>query len=125
MRRDVEETLHLRKGRDSIGGRSRRQQPRLESMGKTNEIFWKTIGPEFGKRAARFNSGLQRIKNWALRKGRPPPKRKKKLQVEREPAMWKHRHPPLVRERKKNNVEGIDGTLSGAPGTSPVRRERW
>jgi hypothetical protein len=49
--RDIEYPLHMRKGRktaNSIGGWSRRQQPWLESMRKSNEVFGKTIGLEFG-----------------------------------------------------------------------------
>jgi hypothetical protein len=52
---DVEQPLYLRKGRktaNSIGGRSRRQQPRPERMGNSNEVYGKTIGLEFGKQAA-------------------------------------------------------------------------
>jgi hypothetical protein len=59
--RDVEEPLHLRKGRkttNSIAGRSTRQQPRLESMGYSNEVFGKTIGLEFRKRTARSSVPL-------------------------------------------------------------------
>jgi hypothetical protein len=51
-RQDVEEPLHVRKVRktaNSIGERSRRQHPQLESMGKSNEVFRKTTGMEFGK----------------------------------------------------------------------------
>jgi hypothetical protein len=53
--RHVEELLHLRKGRKtakSVGGRSRRQQPRLETMRNSIEVFGKSIGLGFGKRAA-------------------------------------------------------------------------
>jgi hypothetical protein len=58
--RDVEEPLNLRKGRktaNSIGGRRRRHQPRLERMGNSNEVFGETIGLEFGKRAAGSSVG--------------------------------------------------------------------
>jgi hypothetical protein len=74
--RDVEQPLQLRKGRktgNGIGGWSRRQQPRLERMGNSNEVFRKTIGLEFGKRAAGSSVALQNIKYWTLWKGRPPP----------------------------------------------------
>jgi hypothetical protein len=53
--KDVKEPLHLRKERktaNSIGGRSGRQQLRLESMRNGNDIFGKSIGLEFVKRAA-------------------------------------------------------------------------
>jgi hypothetical protein len=58
--RDVEQPLHLRKGRktaNSIGGRSRRQQPQLERMGNSSEIFRKTIGLEFRKRYETSKTG--------------------------------------------------------------------
>jgi hypothetical protein len=48
--RDVGEPLHLKKGKKtaiSVRGWSRRQQPRLDSMGNGNEVFGKTIGLEF------------------------------------------------------------------------------
>jgi hypothetical protein len=67
--RVAEKPLHMRKGRktaNSIGGRSIRQQPRLESMGNSNEVFGKTIGLRFGKRAARSSIGLRRMVTWTL-----------------------------------------------------------
>jgi hypothetical protein len=58
---DFEELLHLRKGSKTaknIGGRSRWQQPRLETMRNSNKVFGKTIGLEFGKKAARSSVAL-------------------------------------------------------------------
>jgi hypothetical protein len=52
--RHVEELLCLRKGRKTtkrIGGRNRRQQSQLETMRNSNEVFGKSIGLWFGKRA--------------------------------------------------------------------------
>jgi hypothetical protein len=52
--RDVEEPLHLRKGRNTANsnkGWSRRQHPRLKVMGNSIEVFGKTIGLQFGKLA--------------------------------------------------------------------------
>jgi hypothetical protein len=43
----------------------------LESMGKSNEVFRKTTGMEFGKWTARSTVGLQRIKDSILWKGQP------------------------------------------------------
>jgi hypothetical protein len=88
--RDVEEPLHLRKGRktaNNIGGRSGRQQRRLESMGNSIEVFGKAIGLQFRKRAARSSVMLRNTKNWTLWRGQPPPKRKKRLHTEQEPVM--------------------------------------
>jgi hypothetical protein len=84
--RGVEEQVHLRKGRKtskSIGGRRRRHQPRLESMGNGNKFFGKTIH----KASKLDSSGLQRMMDWTLWRGRPPPKRKKRPHREEEPVM--------------------------------------
>jgi hypothetical protein len=70
--------------------------------GKCYKVFGKTIVLEFGKRAFRNSGGIQRIKNWTLWKGRPPLKRKRKLQVQREPVTQKRQPPPLVKERERN-----------------------
>jgi hypothetical protein len=43
-----------------------------------NKTLKKTLGLEIGKQATVISSGLQKIKNWTLWKGRPPPKWKKK-----------------------------------------------
>jgi hypothetical protein len=78
--RYIEELLHLRKGRktaNGIGGRNRRLQPRLETMRNSNEVFGKSIGQGFGKRAAGSPVAVRKIENWTLWRGRPPPKRKK------------------------------------------------
>jgi hypothetical protein len=79
--RDVEELLHQRKRRNtakSIGGRNRRLQPRLETMrNSSNDVFGKTNGLGFGKRAAGSPIALRKIEKWTLWRGRPPPKRKK------------------------------------------------
>jgi hypothetical protein len=47
------------------------EQPRLEIMGNNNEVFGRTIGLEFGKRAARSSVASRKIKNWTLWKGGP------------------------------------------------------
>jgi hypothetical protein len=59
-----------RKTAKSIGGRRRRQQPRLETMGNDNKLFRKIMGLEFGKRAFRISSGIRRRRDWSLRKDR-------------------------------------------------------
>jgi hypothetical protein len=51
-RRDVKEPPHLRTWRktaSSIEGMNRREQPRLESMRKCNDILWKTFRLEIVK----------------------------------------------------------------------------
>jgi hypothetical protein len=37
----------------------------------------KTLGLEIGKRAVEIFNGLQKMKNWTLWRGQPPPKQKK------------------------------------------------
>jgi hypothetical protein len=78
-RRGIEEQVHLRKGRKTakiIGGR-RRHQPRLERTGNGNKVVRKSMGMEFVKRSNWTFSGLQRMMDWTLWRGLPPPKRKK------------------------------------------------
>jgi hypothetical protein len=78
--RGVEKLLHLRKKRKtakSIGGRNRRQQPRLETTRNSNEVFGKSIGLWFGKRAAGSPVAVRKLENWTLWRGRPFSKRKK------------------------------------------------
>jgi hypothetical protein len=77
--RHVEELLHQRKRTKtakSIGGRSRRLQPRQENY-ETG----------IAKRIARSPVVLQMIKKWTEWRGRPPPKRKKEQEAEEEPII--------------------------------------
>jgi hypothetical protein len=88
--RNTEEPLHLRKGRKTVnsnGGWSRRQHPRLKSMGNSIEVFGKTIGLQFGKLADGSSVVLRKMRNWTLWRGRQPPKRKKSLHTKQEPVM--------------------------------------
>jgi hypothetical protein len=62
--------------REQLQGRMRLKNERTTSM-----IYWVAIGLEIVKRELGISSGLQRIRNWTLCRGRPPPKRKKKLQI--------------------------------------------
>jgi hypothetical protein len=78
--RDVKELLQPRKERKTakiIGGRSRRQQLRLETTRNSNEVLGKSIGLGFGKRAAGSLVALRKIEKWTSWGGRPHPKRKK------------------------------------------------
>jgi hypothetical protein len=77
--RHVAELLHLRyrrKPAKSIGGRSRRLQQRQENY-ETG----------IAKRSAGSPFALQMIKKGTQWRGRPPPKRKKEQEVEKEPVM--------------------------------------
>jgi hypothetical protein len=53
----------------------------------TSGIYRKTIGLEIMNRAVGISSELRRIRNWTLWSGWPPPKWKKKLQVQQGPVM--------------------------------------
>jgi hypothetical protein len=93
-RRDIKEPPHLRierKTASSSGGQHKREKRRLKGMNKYNDIYWRTTGLKFVKRANGTSSGLQKGRKWILCRGRPPPKRKKKLHTESEPEMWEHR----------------------------------
>jgi hypothetical protein len=45
----------------------------------SEELDRKAFGLEFVKRAFGISSGIQRIKDWNLLRGRTPPKRKEKI----------------------------------------------
>jgi hypothetical protein len=91
-RRDIKEP-HLRidrKTASSSGGQHKREQRRLKGMSKYNDIYWRATGLKFVKRANGMSGELQKVRKWILWRGRPPPKRKKKLHTESEPEMWEH-----------------------------------
>jgi hypothetical protein len=56
-------------------------------MGNGNKVFRKTIGIEFVKRANWTSSGLQRLMDRTLWRGRPPPKREKETTGREEQIM--------------------------------------
>jgi hypothetical protein len=79
--RDVMKPPHLTTGRKtatSTGGQNKREQPRMEGLGMCIEIFWKTFGLDFVRQVVRASSGFLQIRIWRVRRGRSPPKRKKK-----------------------------------------------
>jgi hypothetical protein len=89
-RRDIKEPPYLRIERKtacSSGGQNKREQQQLKDMSIYNDIYWRTVGLKFVKRVNEMSSGLQKVRKWILRRGRPPPNRKKEFQVEREPVM--------------------------------------
>jgi hypothetical protein len=67
--RDIEELLHLRKGRTTTNIN--------ESMGNSIEVFRNIIGLQLGKLVDGSSVVLYNIKNWTLWRVRPPPKRKR------------------------------------------------
>jgi hypothetical protein len=82
--------LRLRKERttgNGIRGRSRRQQLRLESTGNVNETFKETLGLEIAKKISGSSARIRKICVRTLWRGRPPPKRNKKLHTEKEEWM--------------------------------------
>jgi hypothetical protein len=68
-----------------------RQQLLLGNERTTSMIYKKTIRLEIVKGALGISSVFWKTRKWSLwRRGRPPPKRKKKLQIQKEPVMWEH-----------------------------------
>jgi hypothetical protein len=68
------------------GGAQEELSP-LGRGGPPYKTLKKTLELEFMKRANRMSSGLQRMIDRSLWRGRPPPKQKKKLQIEQELVM--------------------------------------
>jgi hypothetical protein len=58
-----------------------RWQLRLKSESKSSEFDRKASRLEFVKRANGMSNGFRKIRKWMLWRGRPPPKRKKNLQI--------------------------------------------
>jgi hypothetical protein len=57
--------------------RDLKEQLYLLNERKTSGIYKKTIGLEIVKRAVRISSGMRKVTDWTLWRGRPPPKRKR------------------------------------------------
>jgi hypothetical protein len=72
---------------NGIGGWNSGQLSPLERGGPTYKILKMTLELEFLKRAPGMPIGLQKMRNWTLWRGRPPPKRKKEQRMEQEPVM--------------------------------------
>jgi hypothetical protein len=81
---------------DAPGRHQGNQESRLRGLGSKWE-FNKTLrrgnGLEIAKKINTSPVLLQRSKHWTLWRGRPPPKRKKRLQAEDEPITQKYRPP--------------------------------
>jgi hypothetical protein len=89
-RRDVKVLPPMRKERKStngIKGWSAGQRSHLESGGTPSKYPYKIFGGKIAKQVVGTSRKLRKIRKWVLWIGRPPPKRKKKFQVEREPVM--------------------------------------
>jgi hypothetical protein len=72
---------------NGIEGCSAGQRSHLGSEGTLNKNLYEIFRGKVAKQVVVTPSWLQRIRKWTLWRGRPPPKRKKKLQVERKPVM--------------------------------------
>jgi hypothetical protein len=59
-----------------------KEQLWLGSKRTTSEFDRKAFGLEFVKQATGMSSGLQKMRNWTLWRGRPPLKQKKRLHTE-------------------------------------------
>jgi hypothetical protein len=70
--------LKKRRTRDGIT-EWKSEQPRLRSERTTSGTNRKTIELEVVKQATEMSTGLLKIRNRTLWRGRPPPKRKKNL----------------------------------------------
>jgi hypothetical protein len=68
-------------GTNGTGNRGFIEQLCLKNERTSEELDRKTFGLEFVKRAFGISGGLQRLMDRTLWRGRPPPKRKKKLKV--------------------------------------------
>jgi hypothetical protein len=64
-----------------------RRRMRLKIERRSEEIDRKVFEPQLVKRATTMCSGLRRVQDWTLWRGRPPPKRKKRQQTEQKPVM--------------------------------------
>jgi hypothetical protein len=64
-------------GTNGTRNRNFKEQLRLGIERTTSGIYRKTIGLEIVKRSVKISSGMRKVTDWTLWKGRPPPKRKR------------------------------------------------
>jgi hypothetical protein len=77
--------IQNQEGKNGIRNRGLRQQ--LQSKRESTKIYRKNTGLEIIKEIARSLVALRKVQDWTRWKGRPPPKRKKRRQIEQEPVM--------------------------------------
>jgi hypothetical protein len=84
--------LYLRKKRTTKGirGWSSGQLSLMERRAPAYKTIKKALDLEIVKQTNKMKSGFGEIRKWTLWRGRPPPKWKKKLQIQQETAMYKH-----------------------------------
>jgi hypothetical protein len=66
-------------GKIVIKNSDKRRQLRLKNERTSERFDRKAFGLEFVKRATGISSGLRKARDWTVRRGRPPPKRKNLL----------------------------------------------
>jgi hypothetical protein len=76
-----------REGTNASRNRGFKEQLRFGNVRKTRWVYRTTIGMKMVKQVVGTSRRLRKIRKWVLWRGRPPPKRKKECQVEREPVM--------------------------------------
>jgi hypothetical protein len=64
------------------------QQTHVGSAVRLKKILYAIFRREVAKQVVGTSSGLRKIRKWILWRGRPPPKRKKKRQIQEQPGMW-------------------------------------
>jgi hypothetical protein len=72
----MRQLMHL-EGTNGTRNRDFKEQLCLGNERTTSRIYRKTIGLEIEKRAVRISSGMRKVTDWTLWRGRPPPKRKR------------------------------------------------
>jgi hypothetical protein len=68
--------LMRQEGTNGTRNRDFKEQLRLGNERTTSRIYRKTIGLEIVKRAVRISSGMRKVTDWTLWRGRPRPKSK-------------------------------------------------
>jgi hypothetical protein len=81
----------------------------MRSGGTLKTTLYEIFIAKIAKQIVGTSSGLRRIRDWTLWRGRPLPKRKKKLRAEYEPEMWEHLPlgivlPPTAGKEKKRMI---------------------
>jgi hypothetical protein len=76
-----------KEGTNTTRKRGFKERLRFGNERTTSWVYRTTVGLKITKQVVGSSRGLRRIRQWTLWRGRPPPKRKKEFQVQREPIM--------------------------------------
>jgi hypothetical protein len=84
----------------------------LRNEGTTSGIYRRAIVLEIANQVVGTSNVFRKTRKWSLWRRRPPPKRKKKLQIQEGPVMWEHRQlhelqPPLLEVREREREENF------------------